>query len=486
MGTSPPLMPDIPLDLDLTNAFVMPEYEITVAPGNLEAFVTFLPFSRKKLPPLREVVRVLIADQKLVFVDEKAVSDALADGAGAIDAAKPRRIATGDAAVDGEDGSIEWLGEFFESRVVQLPDGSVDHYRRTQIDVYEGQQLLRIHPPTKGHAGVDVFGNKIKPKPGKEVPLRYDAYARRDASDPNVLVAARPGTVEYTRGVLKIDDVKVVENVDYSVGSIDFEGSVHVRKDIDAKFEIYAGGSVIVGGLVENALIESRNRIQIDGGMLGRDEGRLKCDGDIILGYARQTQIDTEMNLIVRKELLSCKGEVHGDLFIESGRLVGGTWKVGGNVILDELGSREEIQTHVLLGEAGERNAELTKITRERRRAHDRLRDFRRKFGPMLRGDIGNIDEEQKRKHADRLEAMVGEAAECRAQEFELRRVLGIQRRNSLVWARKGIHPGVRVHLNGGRAVFEAKEFIPGPVNVRYDPSTGQVILERAPEPPRR
>ena len=472
-------LPEISLDPALQGAFVMPEYVLEVSPDRLEARLAFAPFDRQKMPCSTDVVRGLGQLEGLVFLDEEAVEQALEAAAGQVEPPPKRVIARGEAAIDGEDGRLEWLGEFFESEVVRLPDGSVDHYHRTQVSVYEGQALVRIHPPTHGRAGCDVFGEKIKPKPGKPAPIKLDPTVRRDGRDPQVVVAARPGLVEYKGSKLSVSDVLDLDRVDFASGSVEFEGAVQVHHDVHPRFSVYAGGSLHIGGIVDSARVESRTRIQIDGGVLGHGRAEVICAGDVSLSYARDARIHSEGAVQLQREALNVQAEVEGDLLAESARIVGGHWRVGGKAIVGELGSREELGTRIVLGAGGQAGDELKSLTRERKRTQERLVQFRRRWGRVLRGEIGAPDEKELRRLRERLEVLEAEARESRSAEYTRRLSLRRQRQDSKLWVQGAIHPGVEVALDGGRVRRRFGRLLHGPLCVLYDTAAKEVAVSR-------
>jgi uncharacterized protein len=473
--------------IEITEETVPPVYEpflgdftLVLAEDRLSATITFPPLKGERRPEVRAVMRALQEKHRLVDVDEAALTEVVADAFRAEDGPVSGVIAQGTPAIDGENGRIEWLGDFFESHAIQMPNGSVDHYRHTKVSVYEGQPILQIHPPSKGTPGCDVLGRTVRARPGEPAKVEHDDTLRPDVHDPSFLVAARPGMVENARGKVSVSDVQVVEAVDFATGSIEFEGAVQIRNQVEPKFSVYGAGTVIIGGTVENAHIESKKNIQIDKGVMGRGSAVISCRGDLFIGFAREAAIHCGGRLIARRELLWCEGEVHGDLLCEAGRIVGGHWRVGGRVVIDELGSREEVTTILTLGEAPEQNRALARLTRDRKNAQAQLEEFRRRYAPILRGGLGKIADSEREALEHRKYLFERQASRTRKREYLLRSRLVQQRRRSFAWIKTKIHAGVRLRMNGGSFVHEFLQAQPGPVCVRYDSENKTVqILHR-------
>ena len=438
------------------------------------------------LPPLRgaptleadAVVEFLKDEHRLVDVDADAVAEALNEASHLESEPTTVVVAVGTEPVDGVNGELEWLGDFFESRAIRLPNGAVDHYHHTKVSVYEGQPILCVHPPSKGTPGRDVHGATIKANPGVPATVEYDETVKRDPRDPNLVCAARSGMVEYYRGKITVSEVQIVEAVDFSTGSIDFEGAVQVRNSVAPKFSVIGTGAVIIGGTVENARIESKKKVTIEKGVMGKGDAVVVSAGDMSLGYARETAIHCGGRLDARRELLWCEGEVHGDMLVDTGRIVGGHWRVGGRVVADEVGSREEVTTIVTLGEAPEQNRALKVLTRDRKKYQEQLEDFRRKYDPLLSGRIGRLDPKERAALEQRKFLIERQASRARKREYILRKRLNVQRRASFLWVKTMIFAGTRLRLDGGKYVHEFKEHQPGPVSVRYDAEQRRVVID--------
>lgn len=452
--------------------------DVTVSPDGLVATLVLPPLRNASAPDLGALVDVLESEHGLVDVDADRLEFGIEQARGSESQPVTIVVAEGEEPVDGEDGSIEWLGDFFESHAIHLPNGAVDHYHHTRVSVRAGQPLVRLHPPTTGCPGRTVRGESIEAKPGVAASLEHDETVRPDERDPSVLVSTRAGLVESCRGTITVSELQVVESVDFSTGSIDFEGAVHVRDSVAAKFSVVGTGAVIIGGPVENARIESRKNITIEKGVLGKGEAQVICAGDLSIGFARETSIQVGGRLVARRELLWCDGEVHDDLLVEAGRIVGGHWRCGGRIVVDEIGSREEVTTFLTLGEAPGQNRALEVLTRDRKKHQEQLADFRRKYGPILRGEVGRLGAEERAKIEQRCRLYERQARRARKREFVLRKRVGIQRHRSFVWAKTMIFAGTRVGLNGGRLVHEVKEDQPGPVCIRYDARTRTAVVE--------
>ncbi len=457
-------------------------FRVEISPDGMEALLFVEVRGRDRRLQVRDVVRALREDYELVSVDDEKVTEAIAVAALAEEgeALPGICVARGMEAVEGEDGSLVWLGEFFESRAIVLPDGSVDHYHHTRSSVYEGQPLVELRPPTEGTPGRDVRG---KPRPavaGRPVTLVLDAGVAEDPDHPEIIVATRGGQVEFDHDHLGVSELLRVQEVDYSVGSIDFDGSVEVQGNVGAQFEVRGGASVKILGSVDNAEIESDRQVEILGPVLGRGEARISSGADMLLASAREAEIHCGGKLVVQGELVWCEGEVFEDLCVERGRIVGGEWKVGGKIIAAEVGSRKEVTTRIRLGESEDRARALRQLYRVRRKALEELQSFARHHAANLqRSDGGPHAPAEREQLLKRQAALRAVARRARRREMVARKRLQRRRRASQLLVTGTLHPGVEVHFVDHDLVHRITEALSGPVRVGLDSEGHEVEVVR-------
>lgn len=459
-----------------------PDYELRVSDDRQSASLRIHARGRSSRLEVRSVLRELERDHHLREVDE----DALVHAITAATLAEPGDelpevvVARGRPPERGHDGELVWLGEFFESHAITLPDGSVDHYHHTRRSVYEGQPLLEIRPPTPGRPGVDVLGEELPAPAGQPATLQLQEGARFAPDRDDLVIASRGGTVEFSDGRLGVSELLEVEDVDYGVGSIDFDGSVRVLGNVAARFGVRGGASVSITGTVENVEVESDGRVQIEGAVMGRGEALLVSGGDMLLASARETEIQCGGRLVVQHELLGCEGEVQEDLVLEKGRLVGGHWRVGAQVLLSELGSREEVRTRIDLGESAESSRALRRLHRARQRSYERLQEFSRRHAYDLRqAEKSGTKEPGLESIARRLAALRAEARRARRRELVARRRLRRRRMQSRLLIHGTVFPGVRLAFARGQKVFDVQEEIQGPVTILYDEESDEIQVLR-------
>jgi uncharacterized protein (DUF342 family) len=167
-----------------------------------------------------------------------------------------------DAVEDGEGGKESVMDDRFS--IIKFRDLGF------LLLVNPGDQLMRRTPPIPGSAGIDIKGSPVPARPMHELPFNDKILgAEPDAEDPNLLVATVSGQPVVINNGVTVNPVVEVENVDFSTGNIDFNGTVTVKGDVKAGMILKVTGDVIVKGLVEAAEIHSGGNVSITGGIIG-------------------------------------------------------------------------------------------------------------------------------------------------------------------------------------------------------------------------
>ncbi|HEY4318373.1 MAG TPA: FapA family protein [Herbaspirillum sp.] len=136
--------------------------------------------------------------------------------------------------------------------------------------VNPGDHLMRRTPPVAGTPGIDIKGNPVPARPMHEIRFNEKILgAEPDPEDPNLLVATISGQPVVINNGVTVNPVVEVENVDFSTGNIEFNGTITIKGDIKAGMVLKVTGDVIVKGLVEAAEIHAGGNVAVTGGIIG-------------------------------------------------------------------------------------------------------------------------------------------------------------------------------------------------------------------------
>lgn len=278
------------------------------------------------------------------------------------------RVAKGQEPVPGEDARIEI---FVEQDGVRKPkvleNGRVDYFDMGSVKlVKKGQVLATRIPPTEGREGLGVNGQAIPAKRGRDFRL---PQGRNTSVTPDgcTLIAEADGHVAYTPRDSKIhvfDEYVVQKDVDFSVGNIEFSGSVRVMGNVQPGFKIKAEGDVEIHGYMDAALIEAGGNVTIRGGVQGRNKGAIRAGGNLKTLFVQNATVDVGGSCIVGESIMHSQVSA-GSKVVMDGRkavIVGGIVRAGEEVVTRVLGSPMASPTEVEVGVHPHMRAELSSI----------------------------------------------------------------------------------------------------------------------------
>ena len=262
-------------------------------------------------------------------------------------------VAEGKAAINGINGKIAYNFEINrELKPKSLEDGSVDYKQLNLINnVKEGELLAQIFRPTGGTPGMDVYGNVLSAKRGKEVNIRPGKNVEVD-SEGLKFSSLKDGQVYISENKLNVSEIfEVPGDVDTSTGNINFNGTVAVRGNVQSGFTIEATGDIHINGVVEAATLKAKGNILLSRGIQGNNQAYIEAGGNIVAKYIENAKI-------------KCLGSLHADCILHSdvvarGKIVlagkkalvvGGDTRVGEELRARIIGSHMGTSTRIEVG----------------------------------------------------------------------------------------------------------------------------------------
>ncbi|WP_169736177.1 DUF342 domain-containing protein [Caldanaerobius polysaccharolyticus] len=232
-------------------------------------------------------------------------------------------IAQGKEPKDGKDARVDFRRVVQGGKPQIMDNGSVD-YRSLNIvhNVKKGDIIAVVTEATPGTEGKDVMGTSVKPKPGRPLKIKCGQ---------NVILA-NGAFVSMTDGQLFIKDGKIsvlpvleIENVDMSVGNINFVGNIVVRNDVYSGFEIKAEGDIKIGGNVEDSVLYSKGDIVIGRGVKGKNRASIVSEGSLKAYYLENTKVEVN-NDIRCGAIMHSYVKANGNIIVsgKKGLIVGG------------------------------------------------------------------------------------------------------------------------------------------------------------------
>lgn len=382
--------------------------EVEISPDNMKVYVKFLKPQNKEqvFKPTKEQVMEAMANAGVTNgLKEESIEKLVNRPIYNIKI----QVGAGTPSVQGVDGFVEFFVKKDKEYKPEIDEeGDVDFKNLDYFQmVKEGQMLAAVHLPEPGQPGMDVLGNELPARDGREAKNPKGKNTTYN-EDENVLFAACDGIINFVTDIVNVSDVlHITGSVDNNTGNIDFAGDVIIEGDVREGFSVKAGGNLIVKGLVESATLEAGGDVQIVKGVNGDDGCYIKVGGNFRSLYVEHCQVEVEGD-IMAESIIESHITCQGDIDVSSsgrGTLVGGEVNVKGTLQVRTLGNENERITNVkIIGVETGVQDEITSLMVEKEnctKTMEKLKVERRKiFQPMLDDDdpiniqIKKIDKE--------------------------------------------------------------------------------------------
>lgn len=276
-------------------------------------------------------------------------------------------IATGKAPINGEDAYINWaINKNEEKKPIELNDGTVDFYSINRIsNVTKGQLIAEKIPTTKGEPGISVSGADISPRNGKDIVLKQGKNVLL-SEDKCRVYAAIDGQFEITdKDKLNVFPIyEVTGDLDFSIGNINFVGTVVIRGNVPDGFKVHADGDIKVYGNVEGAELIAGGDIFVQQGVIGHNKSLIKAKGNFQAGFILDGNVSAGGNIQVTQSIMHSQVSAGKQVICKGvkGIIVGGKVQAGETVIASVIGNQMATATSIEVGIRPELRVELNEI----------------------------------------------------------------------------------------------------------------------------
>jgi uncharacterized protein (DUF342 family) len=323
---------------------------VQIPDDKLECRCTYIPRSQGAMMTLDELKGYLVQSMVKQGIDEEALQD-FAIKAAAGKSLFSVLLASGVAPVNGANGRIEYCVQPSTTVQDEVNDGSsIDmHQVQTFLNVVGGDKIARIIQPEPGTAGKNIVGRPIPPEPGKDLKLKVGKNICCE-EDGALLVAETAGRVCLASGEISVEEEYVVSgDVDFRVGTIEFNGFVEVRGDVLNDFNITSTKGMRITGNIGVCAIRSDGDITFCG-MDGQDKGTIICGGTIRANFLHECNVTCTGDVIVDVELHNCTIKTLGRIVVNKGAISGGSCTALGGIEARKIGSPASVRTKLTVG----------------------------------------------------------------------------------------------------------------------------------------
>lgn len=299
-------------------------------------------------PPSKEEILKDLAGRRITFgIDEEAIVRGLEHGAQTV-------IAKGKPPEAGKDAKIirkfnaEQKGKIAEDKY-----GRVD-YKNLNLFILakKGDILAERVPHTMGIEGTNVFGDTIKPKPGKPKPV--PAGKNTEIQDENFVVATMDGQIVEANNKFSVDPrLEIKGDIGVGTGNIDFVGAVDISGSVQQGFKVKATGTVSINGGVNGGVVEGYN-VVIKGGIIGAGPGKgvVVAQEDVQAAFVENGTIEAGGEIQISDVVLHSDLRAGIRIIVEGkrGLVTGGYLAAGEEICAKVIGNPALVASRLVVG----------------------------------------------------------------------------------------------------------------------------------------
>ena len=200
--------------------------------------------------------------------------------------------------------------------------------------------------------GFDVFGEKLfEDSKG----LIIDDHIKRDEKEGGKkLVAAEKGMLTLEGNKLYIRNKHTIQgDISRTNGNLKFPGTIEIIGSVLSGIFINAGGDLKVRDVVEASLLSSGGSILIGKGIKGDRKAVLRANNTINLGFAENTNLMSNGDIIYKKALMNCQVKCNSKVVSQgdNARIIGGKIKAKNGLTAGSIGSERGAPTSISFGQ---------------------------------------------------------------------------------------------------------------------------------------
>lgn len=341
---------------------------VTVAAGEMEAYMLVERAYGGKKPDLADVEWALGEESITVGVDETAIKKALADG----NHGRKVLIARGRNPVNGTNATIEYLFRRISTLKPKDADDNKIDYRDLEsvVSVHKESILARKTRAIPGEDGMTVTGKPIRAIPGKDAKLSPGKNTRLSEDGLEIISTIDGQPVLLDK--ISVEPIFVIDgDIDFKTGNVDFAGSVKVLGNVLSGFSVKATANIQIDGVVEDSYVEAGGDVLVKGGIRGRGNRTVKAGGNVGALFIEQAVVEAGASISAQEVLHS--DLVAGDQVSATngnGLIFGGHISATNLIHANTVGADSGIYTELAVGFNPMQKAALDKL-KEKQTKHE-------------------------------------------------------------------------------------------------------------------
>lgn len=342
---------------------------VTISPDGLQALISLHADPPNPYPFTFEIIEQALKERGII---EGLLTEAIQQITDNSEYVSDFVVAQGKPVEEGEDARIIFFFDPAPKPFVPKPDAIIDWHESNLIQqVKESQPVARKIPPREGLPGITVTGKNLIPCKVRDRKLPIGRGTKVNEQDPEELLAATTGAVRLEINHIVVEPLlRIPRDVNFSIGNIDFNGSVEIGGNIQPGFRVKATGNIRIAGYVEGANVEAGQSLWVAQGILGQAEQTIiRAGKDIAVKFARNALICAGENIAIQVEAILCHIQSGGSVSVGSlekkhGRIISGQVDAVKAVSAVDVGSDKEVTTLISItpGDEPVQNTEVADI----------------------------------------------------------------------------------------------------------------------------
>ncbi len=365
-------------------------------------------------------------------------------------------IAEGQKQANGNDAKIVYNFNTDHSTIIlKEKNGRVDFKDLNLIEnVVAGQQIAKKIPPERGRDGQTVTGKTMPAKPGKDTVISVGKNVKL-SEDGMTAISEINGQVILLNGKLNVEPVYTVPgDVNLHTGNILFLGTVIVRGNVEDGFSVKAAGNIEVTGNVGKAVLDAEGDIIVHQGILGKNEGKIRCGKNVYAKFIEHAYIEAENNVIVTDGILHSFVDSNKKIICQGRRasIVGGRLRASEEINAKNLGSVAGAETILEVGYDPRSKEKLIELNNTFDGFTKEMEELERNINTLenLKKVQKNLPEEKEKYLLELNEKrmkLLSDMKETKTQMEEIKHHLASLKIKGKISASERVFPGVKIYL---------------------------------------
>ena len=233
-------------------------------------------------------------------IDENKIKEVCESGTGG----QNLEVARGVEPIDDIPSTLKILFDIGEKNITASTEEKKIDYKNVYsiVNVKEGDILAEIIPRIDGENGYNVCGEELKRKFSKNRPIKIGEGCKIDN---NKIISTRNGRPSSKNGVISVNSVYKVQNVDLKSGNVKFIGDIEIEQGVSEGMTVSAGNSIFINKDVDSAVISAGGEINIKGNIIKSKvtTGQIDMEKKLYLDNLKNLKNDI-------RELIECSEEL--------------------------------------------------------------------------------------------------------------------------------------------------------------------------------